>query len=111
MTSGRALTLALRLLCTTAATAAAVTLPGCCVIGYDPWRPADEVIELETDADLYAVTGRLAVGAGGIVVMWDYDDDPVTDESMTLVDHQQVGDQNLRAVWAGRHLDRATDVT
>lgn len=110
MMTGRALTLALRLLCTTAATAAAVTLPGCCGIGYDPWQAA-EVIELETDADLFAVTGlpydnsdhpyeNLAVGAGGIVVMWGSDFDSATIEFTTFVDSQQVGDQNLRAVWA-----------
>jgi hypothetical protein len=110
MTTGRALTLALRLLCTTAATAAAVTLPGCCGIGFDPWQAA-EAVELETDADLFAVTRvpydssdrpyeNLAVGAGGIVVMWGSDFDSATNDFMTFVDSQQVGDQNLRAVWA-----------
>jgi hypothetical protein len=110
--TGRALTLALHLLRTTAVAAAVVTLEGCWCVGHDPWE-STEVIDTETDADLYAVTRLendpeaaypeyvgLAVGAGGSVIAWGRAYDEANWRTVPFVEHSQVGDANLRAVWA-----------
>ncbi len=108
----RALSLALHLLCTSAAAAAGLTLSGCgCGPGYDPWGDT-QALELETDIDLHAVVRApandygyeaLAVGAGGSLLAWgfDYENyDPETYEPGVFVDHIQVGEHDLRDVWA-----------
>jgi hypothetical protein len=107
--TGRALTLAIRLLCTSAAAAAVVSLEGCYCVGYEPWAPAD-VLELATDADLHAVVqlqadssdhvyAGLAVGAGGSVIAWGHDYSPTTYDSKLFVEASQIGDADLHAVW------------
>jgi hypothetical protein len=100
--NARALTLAIRLLSTSAA--AAVGLTGCCGLFYEPWET--ESIELGTDADLHAMAelsggsfgGRyVAVGAGGTVVVWSHEYNNGNIEP--VVELSSVGDADLRAIW------------
>jgi hypothetical protein len=97
---GRALTLAIRLLCSSAAAVALISLDACCPLDFTPWGPS-ESLELGTDADLHAVAplaeyvddrnyAYIAVGAGGTVVVWGDD----------FVELSSVGELDLRAIWA-----------
>ena len=102
--NSRALTLAIGLLCSTAISAAAVSLSGCgCGIGYDPWMPTDTV-QLGADVDLLALSQLpntdqfLAVGTGGTIIVWGVDHEDGTDDR--LIDRVQVGEETLRGVWA-----------
>ena len=105
LVTGRALTLALHLLCTSAAAAAVVTLPGCWC---GPEWAGIEPLELDTDADLVAVARvedeldsyvatNLAVGAGGTVIAWG--SRPGSPYVEDFVEPMQVGEHDLHAVW------------
>jgi hypothetical protein len=100
----RALTLALRLLYSSAA---AVGLSGCgCGLFYEPWGDA-ESIELGTSADLHAMAefsddggygpNYVAVGAGGTVVAWRPEYTSTGFE--TIAELSSVGEADLRAIW------------